>query len=171
MAGRGRPRSEHTTQAEAAKHIGLSITGFRNMMDGGGVPMPGPGVTLEDIRLAAFEHYRGRAARWTTDAKGTTKTRNLQDERARHASAQADKLEAELDLTRGDTVRVCEQLEIRGAQDVALRVRLNALGVRLCQQLAAESNPEAICEVLEAAVRSAMQGAVSDIPSEEEAAA
>ncbi len=168
MTGRGRPKSEHTTQAEAAKHIGLSITGFRNLVDGGAVPKPGPGVSLDDVRLAAFAHYRERAGRWAT---GTTGTRNLQDERARHASAQADKLEAELDLARGDTVRVGEQLEILGVQDEALRVRLLALGVRLCQQLATQSDPEAVCEVLEAAVRSAMQGAVGAIPNEDEAAA
>lgn len=168
MAAVGRPKSENTTQAEAAKHIGLSITGFRNLVDSEAVPKPGPGVSLQDVRLAAFEHYRARAGRW---AVGTSGTRNLQDERARLAAGQADKLEAELDLARGDTVLVSEQQEVLHAQDEAMQVRLNALGVRLCQQLAVESEPEAICEVLDAAVRSAMQGAVGAIPSEDEEAA
>lgn len=132
------------------------------------MPKPGPGVGLDEVRLAAFAHYRERAGRWAT---GTGAQRNLQDERARHAAAQADKLEAELALARGDTVRVDEQLELIGAQDEALRVRLHALGVRLCQQLATESDPEAVCAVLDAAVRSAMQGAVGAIPSENQTAA
>ncbi len=169
MAGRGRPKSKDATQHECAKHLDLSITSLRNLVATDVVPKPGGDVTVDDVRVAYLRHLRGRAARWVTD---DPKTLNLQAERARVAAAQAEKIERELARDAGDTVSVQEQLELTAVLDTAMRTRLQALGVRMCQQLATESDPEAVCEILNEAVHAALQGAVSGVPnSNDEAAA
>ena len=143
------------TQVVIARHLGMSGRHLRDLRDREIIPDPrDKKVTIDAIRLAYIAHLRSQAGRWSTDNPNAL---NLQGERARLASAQANKLERDAALENAETLNVHEQLDADAVYDTAIRSRVLALGVRLCQEVAAEGDAIKVCAIIDEAVNEALE--------------
>lgn len=118
--------AKRPTQAEVAEHLGLENTRrVRELIARGVIPNPRI-ATLDEIRLAAFSHYREAAAGRTGEAVD-----ELQALRLRKAAADAETAELDLQERRGQVLPTEGVVAYWGDQYKQIQRSLRAIPKRL----------------------------------------
>ena len=138
------------SQREIAEHLDLTARAVREHRDNRVLPDLRTS-SIDEIRLAYIRHLREVAA-----GRGGSGALDLTDERARLASAQADKTELELRVRRGELVEAAEveTVVVRLASGVVERMR--SVPVKVAQEVHAAGSLAAAERILRAAIDMAL---------------
>jgi hypothetical protein len=118
-----------TTAAEAARHIFISETRFRQLVDAGTIERQPPGqYDLDVVRKAAFEQLRA-----TASARGSSV--KLSDERALLAKRQRELTELKIAKARGAVVEIETVGELLENRYAIVRERLFELPHRVADKI------------------------------------
>ena len=140
--------------SELAAHLGLSVTRVSQLKSAGVLPdAPRGRHDLDACRTAYLTHLREVAAgRMAKDGGGF----DLVTERARLAAAQAEKVERQNAVEKGDLIPAAEFHQMMTSAFVRVRAKLLALPSRLTPVLAIETKAAVVEAVLKAEIYAAL---------------
>ena len=151
-------------QADMASHLDMTDVAFRKHVSNGVLPegeRDGRTVRYDSqaTRIAYIRHLRATITGTTDGEAKATGAGSLVAERARLASEQANKQARENALADGIVVSINDVIEAAALSDLALKQRLEALGVRLCHELATVTDAADCKDIIDLAVNDALNAA------------
>lgn len=146
------------TQAEVARHLGISQPAVTKLVQAGVFTQSGRGaLDLDRCRVAYLSRLREEAAGRAAAADPDGEDFDLVAERARLAAAQADRIEMQNEETRGALVRVEHVTSVFGKHVSTMRTRLLALPSECAPLVAPLRDPAQINAILTDRLYDAMQ--------------
>jgi len=149
-----------TSRGSIAHHLDLSPRQLREHMAAGVIPAD---ADLDGARLAYIRHLRAQAGGRAGDS-------NLSRERAGLARAQRELTELKTQLARGDLVERADFLTALIGLWSAASQRLQAMPSRLAPELARETDPAKVAEILEREIHAALHDIADRAEAEADAA-
>jgi phage terminase Nu1 subunit (DNA packaging protein) len=133
------------TQAECAKHLGLSERRFIELVDAGTVERaPRGSYDLDAVRVAYIRHLRARAA-----GRGGGEGQAIKaDEEARRVKLQADKLDLEIKEMRDELVPASEIADVLHSAVLIMKTRLGAVPAKAAPLVAGVKSIPAVERVI-----------------------